>query len=548
MRIGKSLLLGSAAGIAAVAGAQAADLPVKAKPVEYVKVCSLYGAGFFYIPGTDKCIKIGGLLREQWDIHGAGDGFVYMNTTDGSWTRGFTSDSSFRARSVITFDVREQSSYGTIRGYSAIGAQQTTPNDPNSALFFNRSFVQFAGFTGGRAVSFFDFISYDPYGYSNVRPNLGNTGATGIDVFAYTAQFGNGVSGSISAEDSCATLGGANNGTTVAGASPGAGRKCLTVNTSVGTALAPGAVTYAAAGYNIPDIVASLRVDQAWGSAQIMGAYHKVAASYYGVSATAAGAVAAESQNNGHPTDEAGWAVGAGFLLKNVMGMQGDAFGLQANYAEGAMSYITGAGVGPLAGLSGGTGGFGNSLTFGHVVDAVYTSNLTAAGKAGCTAAGAGTAACGSGLELTKGWTIGGIYEHKWNPQWKSSLYGGYVRVEYSDTAANYICNGSFATVGATSVRGGPAGGGAPVLNGTGSALTHCDPNLSFWSLGTRTQWNPNSNLDLGVDVVWNHLESSHSGVYTSATSFGNRPAGAYSLTDYDILTAAIRAQYNFLP
>ena len=55
MQMGKSLLLGSAAGIAAVSGAQAADLPVKAKPVEYVKVCSLYGAGYYYIPGTDIC-------------------------------------------------------------------------------------------------------------------------------------------------------------------------------------------------------------------------------------------------------------------------------------------------------------------------------------------------------------------------------------------------------------------------------------------------------------------------------------------------------------
>ena len=41
-------------------GAQAADLPVKAKAVEYVRICSLYGAGFFYIPGTDTCIKLGG--------------------------------------------------------------------------------------------------------------------------------------------------------------------------------------------------------------------------------------------------------------------------------------------------------------------------------------------------------------------------------------------------------------------------------------------------------------------------------------------------------
>jgi hypothetical protein len=60
MKTIKSLVLGSAAGLLAMGGAQAADLPVKAKAVEYVRVCSLYGAGFFYIPGTDTCIKLGG--------------------------------------------------------------------------------------------------------------------------------------------------------------------------------------------------------------------------------------------------------------------------------------------------------------------------------------------------------------------------------------------------------------------------------------------------------------------------------------------------------
>ena len=49
MKLMKTILLGSAAGLVAVAGAQAADLPVKAKPVEYVRVCSLYGAGFWYV-------------------------------------------------------------------------------------------------------------------------------------------------------------------------------------------------------------------------------------------------------------------------------------------------------------------------------------------------------------------------------------------------------------------------------------------------------------------------------------------------------------------
>ena len=65
MKMVKSLILGSAAGILAMSGAQAADLPVKAKAVEYVRICSLYGAGFYYIPGTDTCIKFSGYVRSD---------------------------------------------------------------------------------------------------------------------------------------------------------------------------------------------------------------------------------------------------------------------------------------------------------------------------------------------------------------------------------------------------------------------------------------------------------------------------------------------------
>ncbi len=75
MKMVKSLLLGSAAGLIAVAGAQAADLPVKAKAVEYVKICSLYGVGYYYIPGTDTCIKIGGYVRYE----------AYHNDTTGNY-------------------------------------------------------------------------------------------------------------------------------------------------------------------------------------------------------------------------------------------------------------------------------------------------------------------------------------------------------------------------------------------------------------------------------------------------------------------------------
>jgi hypothetical protein len=65
MKMVKSLLLGTAAGFVAVAGAQAADMPVKGAAVQYVKICSLYGDGFYYLPGTDICVKVGGYVRMQ---------------------------------------------------------------------------------------------------------------------------------------------------------------------------------------------------------------------------------------------------------------------------------------------------------------------------------------------------------------------------------------------------------------------------------------------------------------------------------------------------
>ena len=66
----KSLLLGSAAAMIAVSGAQAADaIVIEAEPMEYVKVCDMYGAGFFYIPGTETCININGYVRSTY-IHG----------------------------------------------------------------------------------------------------------------------------------------------------------------------------------------------------------------------------------------------------------------------------------------------------------------------------------------------------------------------------------------------------------------------------------------------------------------------------------------------
>ncbi len=63
MTLIKSLLLGSAAGIVAVATAQAADLPTrKAAPVEYVRVCNVGGITGWTLPGSDTCVKFSGYV------------------------------------------------------------------------------------------------------------------------------------------------------------------------------------------------------------------------------------------------------------------------------------------------------------------------------------------------------------------------------------------------------------------------------------------------------------------------------------------------------
>ncbi len=69
MKTVKSLLLGAAAGFVALSGAQAADLPGKAAPAEYVRICDTYGAGFFFIPGSDTCLRVGGFVRADYAIY-----------------------------------------------------------------------------------------------------------------------------------------------------------------------------------------------------------------------------------------------------------------------------------------------------------------------------------------------------------------------------------------------------------------------------------------------------------------------------------------------
>ena len=331
MKMVKSLLLGSAAGLVAVAGAQAADLPVKAKPVEYVKICSLYGVGFYYIPGTDMCLKIGGWVRAEygWGVNGSStqtfgaNPYLNNRSTNNSW---------WRVRGYITADARNQTEYGTVRGYIAVGISTDDLGAGEQQSFnANRAFIQWAGFTFGRAASFFDFYAGAAVSYFGFYPQS-DTGDGGKDVLAYTAQFGNGFSASIAAELPRRTqiIGAPVAGITTEPAASPAG---------VGSITGGGGPTSTGyGGFQAPDVVANLRVDQAWGSAQIAAAAHQVNRAV--LHQHRQPSLGLTPEGSGHPDDKWGWAVSGGLKLNAPMIGAGDYFQTQVNYTQGALKYI----------------------------------------------------------------------------------------------------------------------------------------------------------------------------------------------------------------
>ena len=134
MKMVKSLILGSAAGLVAMSGAQAADLPVKAKAVEYVRICSLYGAGFWYIPGTDTCMKIGGYLRVDTTFNGG----VYDAPAwagDLGQNNRYVDHINSRSRMALTVDTRTATEYGVVRTFAQGDFQFQNFGTTNPATF-----------------------------------------------------------------------------------------------------------------------------------------------------------------------------------------------------------------------------------------------------------------------------------------------------------------------------------------------------------------------------------------------------------------------------
>ncbi|MFN3548898.1 MAG: porin [Mesorhizobium sp.] len=187
----KSLLLGSAAALVAVTGARAADAVVIAEPepVEYVRVCDAYGAGFFYIPGTETCLKFDGYVRMQ--IGAIDDDY---NEAEEGWR--------FTTRARLNVDARSDTEWGTLRGYMRIQADATSNADATYGM--DQAIVQLGGFYVGYTESAWAA----PWGLPGIsRFGILHTDAGGSYAYqqrqqiGYTFSGGNGVFGSIVLED-----------------------------------------------------------------------------------------------------------------------------------------------------------------------------------------------------------------------------------------------------------------------------------------------------------------------------------------------------------
>jgi Porin subfamily len=526
MNMVKGLLLCSVASLLAIGAAQAADLPVKAKAVEYMRICSAYGAGFWYIPGTDTCMKIGGYFRADVTFNGSVHGQPAWSGDLGQQNR-YRDYFVDRSRMALTIDTRTASDYGVVRTFMQGNFQFSTQanNTVNPASFTGSPsagtqtnllggvgegyvateyiFLQFAGFTFGKSASAYA----TPWqGFpGNISSFLlgGQNTDTGVNNIQYTAQFGNGVSGTIGLDDP------------VIWDRTNVYNLALALNATLG-----GSNVYA--GVRAPDVVGNIRVDQAWGLFQISADAHEVSGSYdvLNTAAVPAGAIGPAggiatglSEISGHPDAKWGGSVMAALQVKNIPTGAGDDIKMDVSYAKGnTKNVIATAAASPSFAMFGGSSVGYQSVGFGATTDAVYLPAF---------AGGDGS------LHLTESYGIRGAFNHIWDVHWSTSLYGSYSAVRYDGTAKAYICANY--TTPAKAV----------------SADYSCNPDYNVSQLGIITRWTPVKNLTFSAEVQWFHLDQKFTGTAILAAT-APKPTARYEFKDQDAVHLQVRAQRNF--
>jgi hypothetical protein len=394
MKTIKGLLLGAAAALSMGSVASAADLPA-AEPVEYVRVCDAYGAGYFFIPGTDTCLRISGYVRVQAYYHDDNSaipnwtGFATdliaptYNPTTGVWTQlsSPTVDQlDMGVRALLRFDARSRTDWGVLRSFFEFAANSATNAVNGSALQIRYGFVQFGAFTVGLTDSFFNFDNGSYYG------DVVGDRTTRSVVVAYTAAFGNGFSATVSLEDPGASLGvgGALGGTT----SVGGGTGTLGLFTSG----LPANLRAVNGSTELPDLVGNIRVSQAWGTAQLSGvvAQRRI----YTATCYSVGVLTGECED-----DKTAWAIKGGVRVNLDMLSRGSNINFQATYGEGASNFV-------------------------------FTGSNTGYWQSGAAFSPTGLRLNNSEFNDIKSWSLFGQFQYFFTPAIRGTLYAGYADVD----------------------------------------------------------------------------------------------------------------------
>jgi hypothetical protein len=515
MKMVKSLILGSAAGLLAMSGAQAADLPVKAKAVEYVRICSLYGAGFWYIPGTDTCIKLGGYLRIDTTFNSSTVYDAPAYSGDSGQQNRYRDYFIGRSRMALTVDTRTATEYGVVRTFAqgdfqfqqygtannaVLSGAPTAPGGFNNALLSSAGggyvavemvFLQFAGFTFGKSASAY---ATPWHGYPGNNTSFligGHDTVTGVQNIQYSAQFGNGVSATIGLDD------------------PTQFNRTSLYNLSVGLS-ATGASAFAYGGTHAPDIVGNVRIDQAWGLLQFSAAAHLVNASY-NVLAAGTGFPTALSEISGHPDDKWGGSVMGALQIKNIPTGAGDDIKLDASWSKGDVkNVISTSGATPNFAMFNGSNRGYNGIGFGVSADGIFLPGLV------------------PDIHLTTAYGVRGAFNHNWDPYWSSSLFGAAAAVRYDGTAKAAYC-----LVYAVSNPGAK------------SADYSCNPDYNVFMVGAVTRWTPVKNLTFSAEVLYFRLDQKFTGTSVLAVA-APKPTTVYEYKDQDTVSFNVRAQRNF--
>jgi hypothetical protein len=213
----KSLLLGSAAALIADSGARAADAVTVAEPepAEYVKICDVYGAGYFYIPGTETCLRVGGYIR--YDIQGGDVGSFDGSKAFDVRTGEEQSNWHKNARFTLKTWTGQETELGTLKTYTETRFNFGNKNDyaittsgafnraHNSGVSLNFAWIQLGGLRVGKDESAFD--TFIGYAGNVIQDTLVPYGNFDTNVVQYYFDAGNGFSAVVSLEEGSGNVG-----------------------------------------------------------------------------------------------------------------------------------------------------------------------------------------------------------------------------------------------------------------------------------------------------------------------------------------------------